>query len=205
MIKIALTDDHRLVTEGFTSIINDAEDMEVVACSKNIAECEMMLREHDEIDVLLLDISMPDGNSIDYLKNWRKKFPKVHVVIISSFAEAAVIKRAMENGADGYILKSASEKELHEGIRTVALGDKYLCQDVEDILKSNPHKESINLTPREREVLKLTVEGYSMKMIADELNLSFETVHSYFKYIKLKMGVNNTAAVVRIAIEQGLV
>lgn len=205
MIKIAISDDHKVITQSLETLLRQSGDFEVIAHAATNAECEAMLEQHNDIDVLLLDVGMPDGNSLDYVETWKDRYPDVRILVFSTYAEAAVINRALSGGADGYVLKTCGKEELLEGIATVMKGEQYLCHEVVEILKSHPQMDVVELTPREREVLKLIVEGYSIKMIADRLCLGFETVHSYYKYLKLKLGVPNTAALVRVAMEQKLV
>lgn len=205
MIKIAISDDHKVITQSLDTLLQLSGDIEVVAHASTNAECEAMLEQNPSIDVLILDVGMPDGNSLDYVETWKDRYPDVHILVLSTHAEAAVINRALSSGADGYVLKTCDKEELLQGIATVMKGEQYVCPEVVSILEAHPQLDVVALTPREREVLKLIVEGYSIKMIADRLSLAFETVHSYYKYLKLKLGVPNTAALVRVAIEQHLV
>ena len=205
MIKIAISDDHKVITQSLDTLLQQSGDIEVVAHASTNAECEAMLEQNPCIDVLILDVGMPDGNSLDYVETWKDRYPDVHILVLSTHAEAAVINRALSCGADGYVLKTCDKEELLQGIATVMKGEQYVCPEVVSILEAHPQLDVVALTPREREVLKLIVEGYSIKMIADRLSLAFETVHSYYKYLKLKLGVPNTAALVRVAIEQHLV
>ena len=205
MIKIAISDDHKVITQSLDTLLQQSGDIEVVAHASTNAECEAMLEQNPSIDVLILDVGMPDGNSLDYVETWKDRYPDVHILVLSTHAEAAVINRALSCGADGYVLKTCDKEELLQGIATVMKGEQYVCPEVVSILEAHPQLDVVALTPREREVLKLIVEGYSIKMIADRLSLAFETVHSYYKYLKLKLGVPNTAALVRVAIEQHLV
>lgn len=205
MIKIAISDDHKIITQSLDTMLKQSGEFEVIAHAANIAECESMLEQNADIDVLLLDVGMPDGNSLDYVETWKDRYPDVRILVLSTYAEAAVINRALSCGADGYVLKSSEKEELFEGIEAVMKGDQYVCREAVSILQAHPQMDVVELTPREREVLKLIVEGYSIKMIADRLCLGFETVHSYYKYLKLKLGVPNTAALVRVAMEQKLV
>lgn len=205
MIKIAISDDHKVITQSLDTLLQQSGDIEVVAHASTNAECEAMLEQNPSIDVLILDVGMPDGNSLDYVETWKDRYPDVHILVLSTHAEAAVINRALSCGADGYVLKTCDKEELLQGIATVMKGEQYVCPEVISILEAHPQLDVVALTPREREVLKLIVEGYSIKMIADRLSLAFETVHSYYKYLKLKLGVPNTAALVRVAIEQHLV
>lgn len=205
MIKIAISDDHRVVSQSLDTMLQQSGVVSIVAHSATIVECEAMLEQHAALDVLLLDIGMPDGNSLDYVDTWKGRFPDIRILVLTIYAEVAVISRALSCGVDGYVLKTCSKEELIEGIRAVARGERFLCAETSALLRSRPQTDVIELTPREREVLKLIAEGYSIKMIADRLCLAFETVHSYYKYLKLKLGVYNTAALVRVAMEQRLV
>lgn len=205
MLNIAISDDHRLVAQGLENLIRKNGIADIVAEASNITETELVLKSHEELDLLLLDISMPGGNSLDFIPQWLEKYPSINILVISSYAEAAVIRRALDRGAKGYVLKSATEAELLEAINVVSKGERYLSKEASEILREKPKEDPIDLTPREREVLRLVAEGLSIKMIADRLGLGFETVHSYFKYLKLKLGVNNTAAMVRVAMEQKLI
>lgn len=205
MIKLAIADDHRLILTGLENIIQRSGVAEIVGTASDIAATEQLLADHEELELLLLDISMPGGNSLDFIPQWLAKYPELRILIISSYAEGAVIRRALDHGAKGYMLKSAGEVELLKGIDTLYRGERYLCKESAAILQSAPKDPTIDLTPREREVLALVAEGLSIKMIADRLGLSFETVHSYFKYLKLKLNVSNTAAMVRVAMEQKLI
>lgn len=205
MIKIAISDDHKVITQSLGTMLNQNEGFEVLAHAANIAECEAMLEQNNNIDVLLLDIGMPDGNSLDYLETWKDRYPEVRILVLSTYAEAAVINRALSCGADGYVLKSSDREELFEGIQAVMNGKQFVCKDAAAILQAHPQMDVVQLTPREREILKLIIAGYSIKLIADKLCLGFETVHSYYKYLKLKLNVPNTAALVRVALKQKLV
>ena len=205
MIKIAISDDHKVITQSLDTMLRESGGIDVVAHATTNAECESMLEQNTNIDILILDIGIPDGNSLDYVETWKDRYPEVHILVLSTYAEAAVINRALSCGADGYVMKTCGKDELFEGIHTVMRGEQYICPEAASILKAHPQLDVVELTPREQEVLKLIVEGYSIKLIADRLCLAFETVHSYYKYLKLKLGVPNTAALVRVAMEQRLV
>jgi DNA-binding NarL/FixJ family response regulator len=124
--------------------------------------------------------------------------------MLTTYAEIAVITRALQGGALGYVLKNSTSDEIMEGVRTVASGGRFLCDEVETLLKKNAHKQII-LTGREQELLRLIVDGLSNEEIAESMNLGYETIKSYRKNLILKLGVHNTAQLVRMAIEQKLV
>ncbi len=203
MIKVAIADDHKVITDSLSEIISRAEGIDTINKAYSIAGCREML-ECSHPDVLLLDVSLPDGNGIDLCPEIRKHYPGVKILMLTSYAESTVIGRALDAGAHGYVLKNAAPEEVIEGIRTVAAGERFLCDQACVLFKKEPYQR-ISLSPKEHEVLKLIVDGLTIKEIAERLFLGFETVRSYHKYLHLKLGVHNTAQLVRIAIEQKLV
>ncbi len=203
LINVAIVDDHKFIVEGLENGINGSGIACVIDRAYDMEGCRRML-EHCRPDVLLLDISLPDGNSIDYCPEIRNNYPDVRILMLTSYADATVVKRAMSQGAMGYILKNSLSEEIIEGIRVVASGERFLCDEAGALLKQEPD-ELIPLTKREREVLVLIVEGYTCKKISEKIFLSYDTVHDYYKYLRLKLGANNTASLVRKAIEQKLV
>ncbi len=203
MTTILIADDHPIVAEGIKNVVQQSGIYHVVGVVHSSAECSSMIGELLP-DILLLDVGMPDGNSLDLLPQWKKTIPTLRTLVLSCYGEPTVVQRALDNGADGYVLKDSPTECLMEGLEAVAGGKTYLCPASQEALRmESAHYEA--LTPREREVLALIVKGLPMKQIADRLCLSFETVHSYTKFLRAKMGVNNTAALVRKALEQRLV
>lgn len=203
MISIIIADDHRLVAEGIARLIDESGKAKVIAIAKDLSETASLL-EARKVDILLLDVAMPDGDGIDAISHLTSLCQKLRVIVLTSYAEPAVIRRAMDSGARGYILKSTDPGELIDGITVVADGDTFISREAQQLLIGNGEQAS-ELTAREREILRLVVEGLSMKEIADRLCLGFETVHSYTKYIRQKLGCNNIASLVRTAIERHLV
>lgn len=203
MISIIIADDHRLVAEGIARLIDESKKARVTAIARDLNEASQLLRT-TPCDILLLDVAMPDGDGIDAISRFTKLSQKLRVIVLTIYAEPAVIRRAMDAGAAGYILKNTDASELIDGITVVADGDNFVSKAAQQLLIDNG-EAAPELTPREREILKLVVEGLSMKEIADRLCLGFETVHSYTKYIRQKLGCNNIASLVRTAIERHLV
>jgi DNA-binding NarL/FixJ family response regulator len=199
-ITVAIVDDHKFIVEGLMQSIDRCGFAHVVGRAYNLQECLPML-DSCTPDVLLLDVSLPDGNSIDILPKIRNLHPSVRILMLTSYAEAYVVARALSQGAAGYILKNSLSEEILEGIRVVASGERFLCYEAEALLE---HKavELVPLTQREREVLELIVEGYTCREISEKIFLSYDTVHDYYKYLRLKLGASNTATLVKKAIEQ---
>ena len=203
LIRVAIVDDHKVLLEGLEHIINESNSARIIDSANSIAECRDMMQ-RCQPDVLMLDVSLPDGNGIDLCPEIQRDYPEVKILMLTTYAESAVISRALENGAHGYILKNSMSEEILEGISVVASGEQFLCDQAKILLKDNSNRQ-IPLSPRENEILKLIVEGYTIKEISDKLFLGFETVRSYCKYLHLKLDVRNTASLVRKAIEQKLV
>lgn len=202
-IRIIIIEDHKIVSQGIEMIVKNSGLANIVGKGYSIKDCFELLKKN-ETDILLLDLIMNDGNALDYIGKIKELYPELKILLISQMNETAVIKRALNSGASGFIMKSSTAEEIIDGIMAVNEGESYLCNNAKELFNK---KDKIyeNLTPREREILKLIVDGKTMKEIADELHLGFETVRSYCKYIRLKMNANNIASLVKTAIEQGLV
>jgi len=203
MINVIIADDHRLVAEGIAKLITDSKDINVTAIAESIDEARRLVTAHHP-DVLLLDVAMPDGDGIDAISTLRQLYAPLRIIILTVYAEPNVVHRAKAAGANGYILKSTDSEELFNGIRTVAEGSSYICRETQTLME-HAEQPPTRLNNREREILRLIVKGHSIKEIADILNLGFETVHSYTKYLRQKLGCSNMAALVRTAIEQHLI
>jgi len=204
MATILLADDHLLVAQGIQNLIHQSGVGDVDSIARSIAECDEYLLSNQP-DILLLDVGMPDGNALYSVPRWLELYPQMRILIFSTFAEHNVIRWALDVGCHGYVLKDSPSEDFIKGISEVLAGNSYLCPLTKEILRTSPHKHQGQLTPRELEILKLIVEGLPMKQISDRLCLSFETVHGYTKFLRTKLGVNNTASLVRKALEQKLV
>lgn len=203
MISVVIVDDHRVVAEGLAKLIAETDDVEVVGIACTLAEATSMLEERNP-QVVLLDVAMPDGDGIDAIPRFSAICPSARFLIFTTFAESAVVHRAMQGGANGYVLKSIGVNELLTGIRRVVESASFICEEAAALIAENPEVPPM-LTLREREVLQLMVEGYTVKEISGKLCLAFETVHSYTKCLRRKLGCGNTASLVRTAIERHLV
>ena len=203
MINVVIADDHRLVAEGLAQLIGRLPDTAVagIACTLDDA---ISLVGRCRPQILLLDVGMPDGDGIDAIPQLLEACPSCRIIMLTMYAEAAVVHRAMECGASGFVLKSTSSEELAEAISSVAAGATFLCRESQALIDNDTEAPPM-LTPRERDILRLIVGGLSQKQIADRLCLGFETVRSYTKYLRKKLGCANTASMVRKAIEQHLV
>jgi DNA-binding NarL/FixJ family response regulator len=199
MIRVAIVDDHQIVIDGLEKNIVEAEDARLVWKAYSCAGCLKMLA-NEQPEVLMLDVGLPDGSGMDLCPQIKTKYPAVNILILTSYAEYAVISHLLNNGASGYILKNATSEEILEGVRTIASGKRYLCEDTDRILKKEQDRHII-LTRQERELLKLLAEGFSSREIAGKMNLGYETVRSYRRNLQTKLGVHTTVELTRIAID----
>lgn len=202
-ISVLLVDDHSLVRRGFRRILEDEEDIEVVAEASHGQEA-VKLAEELRPKVIVMDCAMPGMNGLEATRQILKKQPNALVLMLSMHPEETLVKQAMDAGARGYVLKNAVDLELGAAIRRVVAGETVLDSQ----LKREPAlrgKRSAALTPRELEVLQMIVEGKSNKEIATALDLSANTVAVHRANMMDALGAHKTAELVVYAIRNGLV
>ena len=203
LIRVSIVDDHQIVIDGLEKIITESGIAQLTGKSYNVAGCWKMLNS-EQPDVLMLDVGLPDGSGMDLCPQIKVKYPAINILILTSYAEYAVISHVLNNGASGYILKNATPEEIIEGIQIVASGKRFICEEV-DLLLQKGEKNKIELTRREFELLKLITNGYTSAEIADKMFLGYETIRSYRKNLHLKLGAHNTAELTKIALDMKLV
>ena len=199
MITVHITEDHKMVAEGLQKSINESKIATVTSISHSLAESRKALA-FGVPDVLLLDLDLPDGSGVDFCAEVRKKFPEIKILILTGHDEYSIAKRVMESGASGYILKNALSEEMIEGIEIVMDGKEFLCNDIDVLMKKEKYK-TLWLTDREKDVVRCLAKGYTNQETADELILALNTVTSYRKTIKQKLG----PGFIKKAIEQKLI
>ncbi|MBD1425077.1 response regulator [Sphingobacterium arenae] len=203
MINVAIVDDHKILTEGLQSLIQDSGIAQVVGVAHSATECRLSLG-FWKPDILLLDVGLPDTSGLDFCKEIKEQFPKIKVLALTTHNEYAIVRQMLDNGASGYLIKNAMADEVLMGIEVVAAGGTFLCHEI-DLLMKRPSEKNIWLSPRERELLRLISEGLTNTEIADQIFLSPETIRGYRKNLLLKLGAKNTAVLVKMAIEQKLI
>lgn len=205
MIKVFIIDDHQLIIEGIRSLLETEKDIEWTGSVKLPEELMHSLKK-EQPDVLLMDINLPQKSGLDLCKEVRQKYPAIHVIGISTSEQPSIIRKMIENGASGYLLKDASKKEIIEALHTVVSGKTYVNFSVAQALKSKTPDESLPvLTRREKEVLDLIAEGFTNQEIADKLFLDVTTINSHRKNMLTKYHVKNTAALVKLALSHNLI
>ena len=204
MISVIIVDDHPIVIDGMKQLIDAEPDMAVVGAAMNGADGKELLK-NTPADIILLDINLPDINGMDLCGYIKQRYPALRIIALTGFKEYFYMQKMIHNGASGYLLKNAMPEEITEGIRAVFGGGEYFSDEVGAVMRTHRERTGIFLTMRETELLSLIVEGYTNREIADRLCLGVETINSYRKNLLLKLGVKNTAAMVRLAITEKLV
>ncbi len=202
-IKLLIVDDHRILVEGLNKLFDNSDTVDVICVAYSGKECRNALRK-ELPDVILLDINLPDVSGIDLCKEIKTENPEIKIVALSSFNEYTIVRRMIENGASGYVVKNAMPEEIILSVETVANNEIFLCEEI-DLLMRNRSNNPIWLTPREKELLKYIVEGLTNHEIAEKMYLGVETINSYRKNLLIKLGAKNTAVLVRMALEEKLV
>jgi DNA-binding NarL/FixJ family response regulator len=206
MIKVFITDDHYMVVEGIRSLLVNEKDIELIGSASNAGSCLAFLKNRQP-DVLLLDINLPDRNGIDLCKEIRLKYPGIFILGLSTFNQASYIQEMMSNGASGYVLKNATQKELTEAIHLASAGKTYMAFEVAKILhtaEQQKHSEII-LGRREKEILELIKYGFTNNEMAAKLGISINTVDTYRKSLLSKFKAKNTADLIRQAVIQKII
>ncbi|AYB30088.1 response regulator [Chryseolinea soli] len=203
-IRLLLADDHPLIRAGFKSMLVKNEHFEIVGEAENGTD---LLTLTDELspDMILTDISMPGMNGLEALQKVKKQYPAIKCIVLTMHEEREYIMNALKTGAEGYLLKSIEGPELEKAILVVFHGGKYFSPLITSILADSVARPELpevgDITPREKEVLELVAQGKSTKQIADLLGISIRTVESHRINMLKKMKVNNTAELIRKAIE----
>lgn len=209
MIRVLICDDHAIVRQGLCQVIAETDDIRAVAEASGYPEVMTPLRSM-EIDMLLLDISMPGKNGIEILKIVKKEFPKLPVLILSMYPEDQYAVRAIRAGASGYMTKQSAAEQLIKAVRQVVGGRKYITPELAEALANNlgrntdvmPHEV---LSDREYQTLCLIAAGRTLSEIAVELSLSAKTVSVYRARLLEKMALKNNAELTHYALKHALV
>ncbi|MCX2587584.1 MULTISPECIES: response regulator transcription factor [Proteus] len=206
MIKVALVDDHIVVRSGFAQLLMLEPDIHIVGEYSNGQEAWPYLV-HDDIDVAVMDLSMPGESGLQLQNRLKQKRPDFRTIILSIYDTPAFVQSALDSGARGYLTKRCGPEELVQAVRAVHQGGCYLCSDAMKALRHTPEKEDAlhSLTPREREIFNLLIQGVNVKTIAVQLNLSHKTVHVHRANVLGKLGCETTIDLVHFALKNQLI
>ena len=206
-IRVMLVDDHAVVRNGLRSFLQVHKDLDLVGEAENGAEA-VRVAQQLQPDVVLMDLKMPEMDGVAATRELRARFPKMRVLVLTSFAEDNMVQGALQAGATGYLLKNVTGQELANAIRAAHAGRMTLSSEATEALvhaAAHPVVPADELTEREREVLALMVDGLSNQAIADRLFLSLGTVKFHTGNIYSKLGVDSRVAAVTLAIQRRLI
>ena len=209
MIRVLIVDDHQVVLDGIQSMLDREEGIFVSGKAMSGPDAFEFLK-YNPVNVALIDINMPGMDGIELCKAIRKKYPDIKVLALTTFNEVSFITNMMKSGASGYLLKNTTKEELITAIKTIQKGEQFLAREVrEKLISASLGEKGMSyipkLTRREKEVLKLILEEFTTKEIAEKLFISTATVETHRLHLLNKLGVRNTAGLVKVAIEKGLV
>jgi len=208
-IRVLIADDHDVVAEGLRFVVETQADMTVSACVQDSREA---VRRSIEMcpDVVLIDHAMPELNGTEATRMIRSRCPNTRVIVVSMYSNQVHVLRALQAGANGYVVKKSAAKEIVEAIRVVHNGSRYLSAELLDIVidqvvrkvaADDPLKR---LSSRERQVLQMLAEGHSTSAIAIALSLSPKTVETYRARLMDKLEIHDFAHLVKFAVQQGI-
>lgn len=211
MLRIGVVDDHQLFRKGLVLLVNTFHDVEVVFEAGNGIQLLEELK-HTSVDLLLLDIQMPEMDGFETCTTVRKQYPDIKILIISQLTTREAVHRIMEYGAHGFFSKDSNPNQLEHAINSITNKDFYFSQELGSIIreailwekKKTADTTDVIITPRELEVIKLACKEYSSMEIADKLCITVRTVDTHRKRIMERTNTKNFIGVILYALRQGL-
>ncbi len=207
-IKVLVTDDHQLFREGLVKLLFSASDIEVIGQAEDGNDA-IKKSIHLEPDVLLIDIAMPNLNGIEATKEIKLKVPGLKIIAISMHSDMQYVRGVLAAGADGYLIKNCTYRQLTDAIRSVYAGKKFLSEDITEMVIDgylNPSKEPdeiSSLSEREKEIFILFAEGKSTREIGEKLFISVKTVGTHKQHILKKLHLKTSSELIKYAIKNG--
>lgn len=206
-MRIAVADDHKIVREGIAWLLSEQEDLEIVGEAED-GEALLALLAETLVDVVLLDVRMPGIGGLETLRRITAEHPGVRVIMLSMHDDVAYVRRAVELGAAGYLLKRTGSEELARALRAVEEGNAYIQGELSGRLiagLTSDERATTKLSPRELEVLALIADGMENKQIARELGISEATVKTHVRGAFERLGARSRAEAVATGLRLGLI
>jgi len=215
-MRVLIVDDHTLVQSGIKELVNNIQGFEVIGAAENGKQA-IELAESLKADIILMDVDMPVMNGLEATISLKKTNPEIKIIILTMHGDPSLIKRMMEIGANGFLLKNSDREEFENALKRVSEGKTYFSSDAAQAVITGENVTPGNftvgtdallfskLTEREREILKLIAQGLSNKEIGNELFISHRTVDSHRTNLMKKLQVHNSAALIKLAVSNGLV
>ncbi len=201
-MNLLIADDHTLFIEGLSMLVSRIEDVHIVGDAKNGKQV-IELCQSQKVDLILMDLEMPEMGGIEATENIKRDFPNIKIVAVTMLNDYNTIKKALRSGMDGYVVKNLGISELQNAIETVMKGQIYMSPEITTILAlgvagRKPNQAYVpDLTKREKEVIKLIIDGLTNELIAEKLFLSPLTVSTHRKNVLSKLNLKNTAMLVK--------
>jgi len=211
-IRVLLVDDHAILREGIKALLGTQNNIEVVAEAENGREAVLKATQFDP-DVVILDISMPLMDGLEATRQMKRQCPKIRILILTMHDDEEYFFQLLRAGASGYITKRAVGSELASAIEAVYRKESFFCSSMAKYLlsdylrldKATEDIEQVQLTSREREIVKLIAEGYTNQQIADSLHRSVKTIESHRSNILRKLDIHDTIELVKYAVRKKLI
>ena len=213
-IQVMVVDDHKMFVEGVQAIFSDSSHIQVVKTVHDGNEVMKSIENTPNLDIILLDINLPNINGLELTKLISKKYPAIKILILSMYNNAEYIKEVLKEGASGYVLKNTDYEELLNAIQSVFAGNQFYSQSVTQTMMNSFAKKSqrnntdilqVKISKREKEILSLIIKEHTAQEIANMLFISLHTVETHRSNLMSKLGVRNSAGLVRVALENNLV
>lgn len=209
-INLLIADDHTMFLQGIISLLEQEPNITIVDKAVNGNEALEIIKK-GVVDFIILDVSMPEMDGIELSKILKKQYPNVKILIVSTHSNVMIVSRLIRIGVNGYLLKNAEKEELLKAINTIASGENYFAEELEERHLTNSsriEKQVSNLTElssREKEILVLIAHEYNTAEIAEKTFISLNTVNTHRRNLLSKLNAKNTAGLVKYAVENGLV
>lgn len=205
MIKLSMADDHTIVLNGFQKIVAEANDITIAGM---YTDGDELLKDlpNNKPDILILDIQMPGKNGIELATIIRKKYPAIKIIVLSSVEVLAQVKKMLQLGCMGYLLKNIDADTFLTAIRTVYGNEQFIHEDLRKHLVNNLFTPAhfVKITRREKEILQMIAQEMTTQEIAEKLFLSTHTIVNHRNNLLQKLNVKNTAGLMLKAVEEGL-
>lgn len=206
--KLVIADDHKLILDGICGIFESVPDLEIVGTALNGRQLISVVAESDP-DMVLTDLNMPGLDGLEVVEILKERFPHIRILVLSTYSNPELIKRIVDLGGDGYLLKEHGGTEVIDAVRTILSGESYFDENLKNgVAQNGLFKEDFlvkqSLTEREKEILKLIAASNSNREIGEKLFISEHTVKTHRRNLKRKLNANNTADLVKFALENGI-
>jgi two-component system response regulator NreC len=204
-ISVVLVDDHAVVRSALRALLDGREELEVVGEAGDLAGVGETVDAHSP-DVLVLDVNLPDGLAVDAVAGLRERFPETQIVLLTMERDIGLARRALDDGALGYLFKDAAHLELVEAVHAAAEGRRYVTAAVTaGLSRGEVESTPRTLSPRETDVLRLMALGHTNREIGEALGLSVRTVETHRAHIQQKLGLSTRPELTRYALEHDLI